>query len=575
MKVQLWRWAGPLVVVAGLAVALCWPQARTTAQDSRVPMVPKSLSLIPSGALGFAHVRVADVWASDSMQDVRKFMKKAGPVAFETLDTDFTPAPSTLDCVTTVQLPFAKPDQPELNMVTILAFNKPFVVDKVTKQYMPKGIKTKEGEFEFISDRGTGVSIYFADDRTLVFGDASTIPQYLKLRAVKQTTTPLILQASNAIGRDLFACVDLQSIGILDMVAKEAPFDFRPLFKAKQLLLTADVKKEMTFDLALQFENEADAQAGQKALRKVVELGRAQLTGYRRNGEEMVTGRPRGKDQARSADDLPQAIMGMMMLAGVNNLDEQLAELPITQNKNTVSTQLRLPSSMAPLAGGAVIAAGISLPAVQKMRNSAARMQSTNNLKQIALAMFNYEAAMGTFPPAAICDKRGNKLLSWRVAILPYIEQNNLYKQFKLDEPWDSEHNKQFSQVAIKTYMDPRAEYGEKKFNHTHYKLFVGGGAAFDWVKGRGIATISDGSSNTIMLAAAGESVPWAKPDDFEFDPKKPLPDLKKPFNELIVAMCDGSVRTLRPESVKDFDSIMKLMIQADDGQVFQNPFDE
>jgi hypothetical protein len=574
MTTRLWRWAGPLVVVAGLAVALCWPQASTNAQDSRVPTLAKDLSLIPGGALGFAHVRVADVWGSDSMADVRKFIKKAGPVAFETLDADFTPAPSSLDCVTAVMLPFSKPEQPELNMVTILAFNKPFVAEKVTKQYMPKGIKTKEDGLEFVSDRGSGVSIYFADDRTLVFGDATTIPQYLKLLAAKPTNSPLSRQVANAKGKDFFACVDLQSITLLDMAAKDAPFDLRPIYKARQLVLSADVKKEMSFDFALQFENEADAVAGQKSLRKVVEMGRAQLMGSRRTGEELVTGRPRGKDQARNADELAQAIMGVMMLAGLNNLDEQLAELPITQKDSTVHSQFRLPSSMAPLAGAAVIAAGIGLPAVQKVRNSAARLQSANNLKQIALAMHNYESAYGTFPAAAICDKRGNKLLSWRVAILPYIEQNNLYRQFKLDEPWDSEHNKKFSQMAVKTYMDPRADSGEGKTNHTHYKLFVGGGAAFDWVKGRGIVSISDGTSNTIMVAAAGDSVPWAKPDDFEFDPKKPLPDLKKPFAELLVAMCDGSVRTLHPEAITDFDKIMKLLIQADDGNVIPN-FDE
>ena len=578
MTTRLWRWAGPLVVVAGLAVALCWPQANTTAQDARVTTLSTDLALVPHGALGFARVRVADVWASDSMKDVRTFLKKAGPAAFETLETDFTPAPSTLDCVTAVLLPFRKPEQPELNTVTILSFSKPFVVEKVVKQYMPAAIKQKEGGLEYYNDRGAGVSIYFANDRTLVFGDTVTIPQYLKLLGEKRTEQKGQSQLSEQLGKardkDMYACIDLQSIALLDMVAKDAPLDLRPIYKAKQLLMSADVKKDMTFDLALKFENEADATEGQKALRKLVEMGRAQLTGFRRTGEEMVTGRPRGKDQIRSADDLPQAVMGVLMLAGLNNIDEQLAELPITQKDNVLRMEFRLPSSLAPLAGAAVVSAGIALPAVQKVRNSAARMQAANNLKQIALAMYNYESTHQTLPPAAICDKRGNKLLSWRVAILPYIEQDTLYKQFKLDEPWDSEHNKKISNVGVKTYMDPRAEYGEGKQNHTHYKLFVGGGAAFDWVKGRNIVSITDGTSNTIMVAAAGDSVPWAKPEDFEFDPKKDLPDLKKPFNELLVALCDGSVRRLRPNSIKDFDKIMKLLIQADDGQVIPN-YDE
>jgi len=72
--------------------------------------------------------------------------------------------------------------------------------------------------------------------------------------------------------------------------------------------------------------------------------------------------------------------------------------------------------------------------------------KAKTNLKQIALAMHNYHDTYGTFPPHAIYSKDGKPLLSWRVMILPYIEQNNLYQQFHLDEPWDSEHNQKLMQ---------------------------------------------------------------------------------------------------------------------------------
>src|SRR5438045_1511259 len=70
------------------------------------------------------------------------------------------------------------------------------------------------------------------------------------------------------------------------------------------------------------------------------------------------------------------------------------------------------------------------------------RLTSSNNLKQIALAFHSFHDTYGGMPAAAICDKAGKPLLSWRVAILPWIEEGALYKQFKLDEPWDSKHNK-------------------------------------------------------------------------------------------------------------------------------------
>ena len=77
-------------------------------------------------------------------------------------------------------------------------------------------------------------------------------------------------------------------------------------------------------------------------------------------------------------------------------------------------------------------------------------------MKQIGIALHGYHDAYGTFPPAAICDKKGKKLLSWRVAILPFLEQDNVYRQFKLDEPWDSDHTKKFSATKVKVFMDPR-----------------------------------------------------------------------------------------------------------------------
>ena len=110
-----------------------------------------------------------------------------------------------------------------------------------------------------------------------------------------------------------------------------------------------------------------------------------------------------------------------------------------------------------------------------------ARHDSTVNLKQLALAMFNYDAN-SHFPAAAVYDKNGKPLLSWRVMVLPYIEQDALYKEFHLDEPWDSDHNKKLLEK-----MPPLFGAGDdKRFkNHeTHYQTFVGKGTIFEGKKG-------------------------------------------------------------------------------------------
>src|SRR5207249_1280691 len=119
-------------------------------------------------------------------------------------------------------------------------------------------------------------------------------------------------------------------------------------------------------------------------------------------------------------------------------------------------------------------------------------------------------------PAHAIYSKDGKKpLLSWRVAILPFIEQDELYRQFHLDEPWDSEHNKKLIQHMPQIYVSPNAPPA-KEPGLTHYQVFVGGGAA--WQRGPqppGLPrTFVDGVSNTIMVAEAAEPVIWTKPDD-------------------------------------------------------------
>ena len=78
-----------------------------------------------------------------------------------------------------------------------------------------------------------------------------------------------------------------------------------------------------------------------------------------------------------------------------------------------------------------------------------------NNLKQIGLAIHNYAQANKTFPPAYTVDKDGKPLLSWRVLILPYLEGDDLYSEFHLDEPWDSEHNKKLLSRMPAVFRDP------------------------------------------------------------------------------------------------------------------------
>ncbi len=189
------------------------------------------------------------------------------------------------------------------------------------------------------------------------------------------------------------------------------------------------------------------------------------------------------------------------------------------------------------------ILAALLLPAVQAAREAARRTMSMNNLRQFSLAMLNYETKNGTYPARAIFDEHGKPLLSWRVQMLPYLEQNALYQQFHLDEPWDSPHNKPLIAQMPGVYANANRPPDGK----TNYLVPIGKGTVFDGTKGVTINDITTGTSNTLLVVEADEdrAVIWTKPDDLEVDFDRPLDGLGnfRPGG-FLAAMCDGSVHS-------------------------------
>jgi hypothetical protein len=174
------------------------------------------------------------------------------------------------------------------------------------------------------------------------------------------------------------------------------------------------------------------------------------------------------------------------------------------------------------------------------------RVRSANNLKQLMIALHNYHDTYGHFP-VDIRDKDGKPLLSWRVEILPFIEQENLYKQFKLDEPWDGPNNRKLIDTIPRTLRSPRQAAALN--NRTTYLAPLGKGFIWDSPKGIKISEITDGTSNTIMLVEADDdrAVIWSKPEDITIDRKNPENGLLGHYVDgFQAAMADGSVRFVR-----------------------------
>ncbi|MCE5268603.1 MAG: DUF1559 domain-containing protein [Planctomycetaceae bacterium] len=187
----------------------------------------------------------------------------------------------------------------------------------------------------------------------------------------------------------------------------------------------------------------------------------------------------------------------------------------------------------------------VALP-LRFARASASKMQSVNNLKQIALAMHNYaQANKQQFPPAVLYGPDGKTPYSWRIAILPYLDGGKkLYDQYHFDEPWDGPHNRTLIDKMPPVYRLPLSG---TPAGRTNYLLPVGNGAGFNLHEPVSFKDIKDGTSNTIMVVEVDDqhAVVWTKPEDWAFDPKEPGRGLGHFFDgQFNAAFFDGSVQS-------------------------------
>jgi hypothetical protein len=191
--------------------------------------------------------------------------------------------------------------------------------------------------------------------------------------------------------------------------------------------------------------------------------------------------------------------------------------------------------------------------------------RSQQNLQLISIALHKYHQVAGNFPPAAYCSEDGEPLLSWRVSILPYVGEEKLFKQFKLNERWDSDHNKKLAlqMPAIFQLPGDKAKYQSPS---TYYQAFVGARAAFEPKGVVRVPDILDGLSNTIWLAEAKSSVPWTKPEDISYDWTKAPPKLGNHFgNRHIVVMMDCTVYSVSQDLKEE---VWHVLIMRNDGMI-------
>ena len=357
---------------------------------------------------------------------------------------------------------------------------------------------------------------YFANDTTLVVGDVDIVKSMVvtgpsSLSALTQT------EAWTAASKGTIA-VAVDPAGIKTIMASAPPNPVVAMLspfwlQADGHTLGITLREKVEMKLVSSSPDEKNA----KALQSSITAAGAMLTGMVASQKDSVP---------ESIKPAVETIEGMLSSPSVERTGNQTT---FTISGDTKAQTDALVSFL--------------VPAIIQAKQAAKRSQQQNNFKQIMLAMHNYNAAYGHFPPAVLIDADSGMKRSWRVELLPYVEHAELYNQYRKDQPWDSEANKAVLAKMPDVFRHPSMPEGS-----TNATIFaaIGKGLVFesDDKAGTQFRDITDGSSNTICIVEARRDIPWTKPEDIEMDLNaKKLPDLGFQPEGFFVGISDGSVR--------------------------------
>jgi prepilin-type processing-associated H-X9-DG protein len=315
---------------------------------------------------------------------------------------------------------------------------------------------------------------------------------------------------------------------------------FAPLYeKARSYAVSINASDPaLAIDLVAAAGSPENARPVVETLQAVVTLGKNALEGLRRE----VDRKPRARSEGLES----------VLQAGDSLLEK--ARVETTERFVRLHSEVDLAEVIRLL-----------VPAVSSARAASRRTASVNNLKQIGLAFHNYAQVKDHFP-ASVNRDRGNFPYSWRVAILPYIEQQELYNQYRFDEPWDGPNNRKLLDKMPAIYAYPGQDGDPPGPSNTAYFVFTGKSTIGGVEGGAKIMQITDGTSNTILAVEVKRDIPWTKPEDISFDANAGVPELggfsPNGFNALFA---DGSVRFIS----KSVDPVvLKALITQDGGEV-------
>ncbi len=360
-------------------------------------------------------------------------------------------------------------------------------------------------------------SIGMLDEKTIAIGPKVFLKRLLKKEPAADSPLARAMNAKGGAKNHLHGALMLEPLrGLIQLgmseAMKDAPPETHEYFRAVDLIGGLIVNADLSFqrDSAVTYyaNNESDAERLDTLMKAGIEELRTRIF----TDEAYL-------ELLEDEDPIKQA----MAEYGKRCFDMYFVHSMPKRTGPTAFVYGEIKAGEGPGKMGSVMVIGflvsLILPAVQAAREAARRNQSLNNMKQIMLALLNYESVNGHFPPQAIYAEDGTPLLSWRVAILPYMEEQRLYDRFKLDEPWNSPNNRPLLAEMPATFFDPSSPQLAEAGGKTHYLGVTGPNAIFTGRQaGTTFREITDGTANTVALLQVDDqhAVEWTKPADYE-----------------------------------------------------------
>jgi serine/threonine protein kinase len=483
---------------------------------------------IPLDFPALLNIRVADLWKTEATKGFRRQLRTDFGALLDRLERDVGFKPENIEELLLLIRPFNPRLPYEINFarsfpLVIVTTNADFHREAV-RQWLVEDLP--EIKYQEKTYYGFGVEnsplkgLYFVDDHTFMFGFEQDIRDMLKRMTLLGASQPLNRATKEMARRhQILLALNMEAlfpITLDGMVQKDA-LQQVILSKAESTTLGLDLGDSTKLEWELVFPDEATAAQGLSAVKLALDV-------LNRFGV-----RPFLEDLQKDAGWEREAKLMDRLWTAVEHSKIEQEDTLLRLNSTFVNNQEEW-ERVGTEAAGQIL----DVPALS---------QSENNLHQLVQAMNHYYEQHGTYPPQAVYSKEGTPLLSWRVLLLPYLDQNDLFKQFRLDEPWNGPNNGKLLDKMPLVFAPVR---GETMLPFaTFYQVFTGKSTLFEGAKGMKKPAITP--CNTILVVEASDCVPWTKPQDVTYRPDQPLPKLGGVFNAgFNVALCDERVFFVR-----------------------------